>query len=101
MKIVPCPCYNLPNTTGLGTDTKVGITLLQRAGLDNQDQWPMARKSGHIALESNTKGFVITRTTTDKILDPKIGMMIYDTENDCVSLYNGTSWHCIVQSCND
>ena len=54
-------CYDLPNTgAGIDDDTKFGITLLQRAGTDNGN-WPMVRKGAHIALESNTKGFVITR----------------------------------------
>lgn len=97
VKIVPCPCYNLPNTVGLGTDTKVGITLLQRAGIDNQDQWPMARKSGHIALESNTKGFVITRiakANLGNITTPQEGMMVYDTTDKCLKLFADGVWTC-------
>jgi hypothetical protein len=47
----------------------MGITLLKRAGGDTAGNWPMARKSGHIALESNSKGFVITRLSTVEIQD--------------------------------
>ena len=91
-----CFCYDLPNTTTTGPDTKHGITLLQRAGVDNGN-WPMIRKSAHTALESNTKGFVITRMTTAQItaiVSPQEGMMVYDTVAKCLKLYDGTAWSC-------
>ena len=89
-------CYDLPNTGTAGVDTKHGITLLQRAGVDNGN-WPMIRKSAHTALESNTKGFVITRMTTAQItaiVSPQEGMMVYDTVAKCLKLYDGTVWSC-------
>ncbi|HQD45774.1 MAG TPA: thrombospondin, partial [Kaistella sp.] len=59
--------------------------------------WPMIRKSAHTALESNTKGFVITRMTTAQItaiVSPQEGMMVYDTVAKCLKLYDGTVWSC-------
>lgn len=93
-----CVCYDLPNTTTTGPDTKHGITLLQRAGADNGN-WPMIRKSAHTVLESNIKGFVITRMTTAQITaiaSPQEGMMVYDTVAKCLKLYDGTVWSCFV-----
>ncbi|MGC4128488.1 MAG: Ig-like domain-containing protein [Bergeyella sp.] len=90
-------CYNDPIITGNGPDTKVGITLLKRAGADAPNGWPMVRKSGHIALESNTKGFVVTRMTTTQInaiSAPQEGMMVYDTVDNCLKIYDGTVWSC-------
>ncbi|MGC4128503.1 MAG: immunoglobulin domain-containing protein [Bergeyella sp.] len=92
-----CACYNPANTTGNGTDTKVGITLLKRAGADAPDNWPMVRKSGHIALESNTKGFVVTRMATadlPNITTPQEGMMVYDTTDKCLKIYSEGAWKC-------
>lgn len=92
----PGACYDLPNTTGTSTDTTHGITLLNRAGADNGN-WPMIRKGGHTALESNIKGFVITRMTTTQInaiVSPQEGMMVYDTIAKCLKLYDGTVWSC-------
>ena len=89
-------CYNAPNTGSVGIDTKHGITLLQRAGGD-KDSWPMINKSAHTVIESNTKGFVITRMKTTEItaiVSPQEGMMVYDTEAKCLKLYNGTAWSC-------
>ncbi|MFC6269509.1 beta strand repeat-containing protein [Frigoriflavimonas asaccharolytica] len=98
-------CYELPNTTGTAIDTKHGITLLQRAGADNGN-WPMVRKSAHTVLESNTKGFVITRMSTvdiqgqtspaiaAKITNPQEGMMVYDTTVNCLKLYANGVWSC-------
>ena len=92
-----CICYNNPNTGTVGADTKHGITLLKRAGATPQpDNWPMERKSAFTALESNTKGFVITRMTTAEInaLTGQSGMMVYDTDLKCLKLFNGTAWSC-------
>lgn len=95
-----CACANDPATGGTNHDTNVGVTLLQRAGTQDTDNWPMARKSGHIALESNTHGFVPTRMTTVQLnavsgaghaVD---GMMAYDTTVNCLKIYDGSDWKC-------
>lgn len=89
-------CYNPAVIIGTSIPTKMGITLLQRAGGDNT-KWPMVRNGGVIALESNTKGFVITRMTTAQIsaiASPQEAMMVYDTTAQCLKLYNGTAWSC-------
>ena len=102
--INPCVCYNDPQLSGTALDTNHGITLLKRAGADNGN-WPMIRKGAHTALESNSKGFVITRMTSDpaqsgaanyitKISNPQEGMMVYDTFARCLKLYDGTAWSC-------
>lgn len=91
-----CICYIDPNTATSGVDTKHGITLLQRAGADNGN-WPMIRKSAFTVLESNSKGFVITRLATSEInsiVSPQEGMMVYDTTAKCLKLYDGTAWSC-------
>lgn len=89
-------CYNDAFTGTAGTDSKHGITLLKRAGTDNGN-WPMNRKSAHTVLESNTKGFVITRVPTSGlsgITNPVEGMMVYDTTAKCLKLYADGVWSC-------
>lgn len=64
----------------------------------------MSRKSGHTVLESNTKGFIITRMTTDElsnIEEPLDGMLIYDTTEGCLKIYTvddeddtNSAWKC-------
>ncbi|MFC6268925.1 CshA/CshB family fibrillar adhesin-related protein [Frigoriflavimonas asaccharolytica] len=90
-----CACYNNP-AGGTGVDSKHGVTLLNRAGEDNGN-WPMMRTSAHTVLESNIKGFVITRMTTAEItaiVSPQEGMMAFDTESKCMKVYDGTAWSC-------
>jgi hypothetical protein len=29
------------------------------------------------------------------------GMLVYDTDDQCLKLYNGTTWNCISQGCPD
>ncbi|MBS1571473.1 MAG: hypothetical protein JST62_03630, partial [Bacteroidetes bacterium] len=97
-----CACFNDPILSGTGPATKVGITLLKRAGASpsQADNWPMVRKSGHIALESNTQGFVVTRMTTAQLNAIKTannaveGMMSYDTDAKCLKIFDGTDWKC-------
>ncbi|KAA0126313.1 hypothetical protein FY557_17935 [Chryseobacterium sp. SN22] len=91
-----CVCYDDANTSAAGTDSKIGITLLKRAGTDDGN-WPMIRKSAHVVLESNTKGLVITRLSTPQInaiVSPQEGMMVYDITAKCLKLYDGTAWSC-------
>lgn len=91
-------CYNSP-AAGAGVSTNHGITLLQRSSATAAD-WPMIRKSAHTVLESNTKGFVITRMTTAQItaiVSPQEGMMVFDTDLKCLKINsNGTvgGWSC-------
>ena len=101
--IVFVPCYNPATNTGQTRETRVGITLLKRAGADNGN-WPMSRRSGHIALESNSKGFVVTRVATTAALSaittPQEGMMVYDGEAKCLKIYTDGAWKCFnVPSC--
>ncbi len=93
----PCACYNPGTISGTAPDTKLGITQLKRAGTNSPDNWPMVRKSGHIALESNTKGFVITRMSSTEISSipaPQEGMMVYDKTAKCLKIYSDGVWSC-------
>ncbi len=117
-------CYKPGATTGGDTlDTKVGISALGRAGVEQGDNWPMARKGGHIALESKTKAFVPNRVAfSDADNNPATpdvpvgiseanfveGMMVYDTTNKCLKIYTlkdgdaAMAWHCMTtQACPD
>lgn len=107
-EISNCYCTEEPNTDDPEGFTKVGVSTLksQLAG------WPETIPNGFITMESHDKGFVITRvahvggtdgtpTSTDAIAEPKEGMIVYDINDDCVKLYNGTIWNCIERSCND
>ncbi|GEM_PF-4045142 len=105
-KIVPCFCTK-PAATGTPAGyTKVGVSVQQK-----QSAWPENIPNGWIALESKTKGFVITRVNhvggtngtpvnTDAVIEAKEGMLIYDIQDSCVKLFNGEKWNCITQSCN-
>lgn len=96
-------CYRDAGTTNPILDSKHGITALGRAGVNNGN-WPMVRKGAHTVLESKTKGFVVNRLTTSQknALIPVLGMAVYDTDLDCLSIYDGTTWKCYrSQACPD
>lgn len=106
-----CFCYDPASVLGTPEGAKHGISLLKRAGADNGN-WPMNRNSAHTVLESNIKGFVITRMTSDpaqttatnylsndsnsKITNPVEGMMVYDTFAKCLKIYDGAQWNCFI-----
>lgn len=100
-----CVCNNPVTNFGTPNKTKHGITLLKRAGGDD-NQWPMNRPSAHTVLESNTKGFVPTRIskndleTVKTITNPQEGMMVYDTTDKCLKIYSDGAWKCFnTQTC--
>ena len=106
-------CYENPGTSATAKPVKHGITVLGRAGKTgangNANDWPMVRNSAYTALEGKTKGFVITRIANPEtaITDPKIGMMVFDTDADagkgCLKINTtgtSTGWKCFTkQSC--
>ena len=95
-----CPCPK-PGATGTPDSyTEFGISVRDKNTTAN---WPKDIPNGFITMESNAKGFVITRMETPEtsITNPKPGMLVYDTTDDCLKLYNGIAWKCIKQTCND
>lgn len=99
--LAPPVCYKPATIAGMVLDAQHGITSLGRAGAD-QDNWPMVRKGAHTVLESKSKGFVINRLTTlqKTRLIPALGMTLFDTDLDCLSIYDGKQWKCYnVQTC--
>lgn len=73
--------------------------------------WPQSVPNGHIVMDSSNKGFVVTHMTTAQrnAMTPVDGMVIYNTDLQCVQLYRGTSpatdyrrvgWNCIAKTCN-
>lgn len=96
-------CYNGANIEDAAIPVNHGISLLNR-NVEENDSWPMIRNSGFTVLESNHKGFVPTRmskvdiegdlSTPSKITNPQEGMMIFDTTEKCLKIYDGTKWSC-------
>lgn len=103
-------CQKPANTSGPGLPTTHGITSLKKLNRGNTN-WPQIRTGAWTALESRNTGFVINRVTADhegfggqipSITDPKKGMMVYDTTNNCLKIYTGTQWKCFTTfSCPD
>lgn len=100
-------CYKNPVTTGTTLDTNQGISSLQRIAGSGGDHWPIVRKGGHLALESQTKGFVINRLTTNQKNTLQAthlikGMVVYDTNLHCLNIYDGSDWKCfLTPACPD
>ncbi len=96
-----CNCYK-PGS-GVASITKVGISTLNRFKNADVTHWPEDESSAYLALDSREKGFVITRLSETKILglDAVEGMLVYDTTNDCLKMYDGVEWFCLVQTCDE
>jgi hypothetical protein len=98
VKSFACPCYK-PGIAGTPEITKIGISTRETASTPN---FPADKNNGFIALESNDKGMVISRVAEPElsITNPVDGMMVYDTDDNCLKIYDETAWSCINQTCN-
>lgn len=98
IKTYECPCYK-PGATGTPLQTGIGISTRAEKSSAN---WPSDVNNGFVALESNDKGLVITRMPNPEtaITSPVDGMLVFDTDDVCLKIYNGTKWSCINQTCN-
>ena len=59
--------------------------------------------SAILEISSTTKGVLFPKMTVaqrDAIVSPAIGLMIYNTDLNCVQFHNGTTWKCIEPDCN-
>lgn len=90
-------CTKSPNTLPADSNTAVGVSNLSQVSAN----WPNQIPNGYIALESVNQGMVITRTRSSNITNPVEGMVIYDTTDRCIKLYNGTTWNCIKVTCKE
>ncbi len=90
-------CYDTAVPTALGPNTDVGVTSLKHA---SSTTWPMNRSSGFIAIESKTKGFVITRVSNPvtAITYPQEGMMIFNTTTNKLQIYSDNQWRNFTQA---
>ncbi len=90
-------CTKNPATGTPDNYTKIGITTQTK-----QNAWPENIPNGFFALESKEKGLVISRVSNSTMIaDPKEGMIIYDIQDKCVKLYNGSIWKCVTKGCNE
>ncbi|CCB68490.1 Protein of unknown function precursor; putative adhesin [Flavobacterium branchiophilum FL-15] len=97
--IISCDC-NVAPATGTPTEyAKVGVSVLD---VHTTSNWPTDIPNAHLVLESKTKGLVITRMADPEtnIANPVEGMIVWDTDNNCLKLYNGTAWICTAKACN-
>lgn len=91
-------CLLTAATDGPNISGNVGISTIGKG-----TNWPQNITSAQLALESESKGFVITRLKTSEfanITNPVEGMIAYDTDVDCLKIYNLGTWKCFnIQSC--
>lgn len=56
--------------------------------------------SAILHLKSEDKALYIARIeSVDKIRNPAPGMVVFNKQEKCLSLYNGHQWSCICTSC--
>lgn len=85
------------------SETKVGLSLLPIQGDQRFENWPQSVPNGFIVFNATKRGLVLTRTTPTAIGEANWveGMVIYNTDSNCISLYNGVDWKCIQRKCNN
>lgn len=103
------PCVK-PGALGTPSNfTKMGILTKKSITVTN---WPTNIPNGHLVMDSDSKGFVITHMTTAQrnALVPVVGMIIYNTTLQAVQIYRGNTpgvdtsrlgWSSITRACNE
>lgn len=105
------PCAK-PGTTGTPLSSSAGI---RTKGDNSVANWPQSVPNGYLVLDGAFKGMVITHMSTAEIeaLTPLKGMLVFDTDLQCVKLYRGAGanaplvnptrqgWVCIERICID
>lgn len=99
---VEIPFCNFCTKPPVGGDAElssIGISTFK----DQISGWPQNVANGFLVLESSSKGLVLTRTKASDIPSDKLveGMIIFDTEEKCIRIYNGVEWNCIKRACNE
>ena len=99
VKVSEDVCYAQP-ASGEAKQTFVGVSTLKR----NTEEWLPQNLGAYLDIESKDKGFIITRVADPaQIQSPENGMMVWDTTDKCIKLYNenrSPKWNCIKQGCN-
>ena len=85
-----------PNLVTADTQTNFGIGT--HATL--KTGFPNNIPSGFIAFDTKNKGLVIPRMTTANRPVGSAGMIIYNTDLNCIQFHNGTTWKCIEPECS-
>ncbi len=85
-----------PNLAAADTQTNIGIGTQATMATG----FPTSIPSGFIAFDTKTKGLVIPRMTTAQRPVGAAGMLIYNTDLNCIQFHNGTTWKCIEPECS-
>ncbi|MRI63341.1 hypothetical protein EDM00_04940 [Ornithobacterium rhinotracheale] len=99
----PSICKKSPNLGNPEGGVKVGISSLSR-NEQGTEEWLSKYNNGFIALESKSGGLVLPRQTTSQIQEiktPVDGMLVFDTDENCIKLYTQSAWGCLVQTCDE
>src|SRR5690606_32442753 len=109
LNIVACPCVKPAAAGSPAGFSKVGVLTKGKPTLAG---WPEVVPNGYLVLDAAQKGMVVTHMTNTQrdLLTPLDGMVIYNTDENCLQLYRGTTpgvdssrtgWNCIERGCNE
>lgn len=71
----------------------VSISFSQGVGINNANNPP--HSSAGLDVDFNNKGLLVPRLTTvqrDAIVNPATGLIIYNTNTNCLNMYDGSVW---------
>ena len=93
-------CVKPPLLTGTPQPSNIAFSSVDGS------TWPSNLNNALLALESKEKGLVLTRMANPEVAigtgaNAVQGMLVYDTDDNCLKLYNGTAWNCITKGCPD
>ena len=78
-----------------GDETKIGFGTQATMSTD----FPNNRTGGFIAFDTKSKGFVIPRVSNANRPAGAEGLLIYNTDSNCMQLFSSGAWKCIEPVC--
>jgi hypothetical protein len=78
-----------------GDETKIGFGTQATMSTD----FPKNRTGGFIAFDTKSKGFVIPRVSNANRPAGAEGLLIYNTDSNCMQLFSSGAWKCIEPVC--
>lgn len=87
----------LPNTATADAFTNIGFGTHATM----KPNFPTNMSGGFLAFDSDSKGLVLPRVSNANRPSGVAGLLIYNTDANCIQIHNGTTWRCIEPSCGD
>ncbi len=95
----PATTVSFPTNDSLNVSGCIAVINQDNRGISINYDGSSIHSSAAMELKVNNKAFLLPRLTQAEILalaSPATGLLIYDLTNNCLRVYNGSLWNCLL-----